>query len=317
MEWLHLANNGLSGAIPAKLGDLVELEWMDLSRNDLSGAIPAELGDLAELERLYLFNNGLTDTIPAKLGDLAELESLDLSGNDLSGAIPAELGDLAELVSLDLSGNDLSGAIPAKLGDLAELEWLFLYGNSLTDAIPTELGQLAELRGLWLESNNLTGPIPQSLFTALPNLWYFLADDNALSGSLPATLGTSIFALTLSNNELTGSIPFYRIGTLDVRRNYLTGCIPVAYNSRSIYSQRSWKFSPQRERDGGTRRIEPCAVHAATSGQIQGPAGPVEHRTVVGWEDGEALRDHLRRMVKESGEYRGDAVQGTVGPAEF
>ena len=340
LEALYLHFNGLSGAIPAELGNLTELEILYLYRNNLSGAIPPELGDLAELEALYLYDNSLSGTIPAEFGSLTELESLQLHNNRLSGAIPAELGnlarlrslylynnslsgaiptelgDLAELEWLHLANNGLTGAIPTELGDLAELEWLFLYGNSLTDAIPTELGQLAELRGLWLESNSLTGPIPQSLFTALPNLQYFLADDNALSGSLPATLGTHVFALTLANNELTGSIPFYRIGTLDVRRSYLTGCIPAAYNSRSIY-QLSRRFNPQREPGGGTRRIEPCAAHAATSGQVQGPAGPVEYRTVVGWDDGEALRDHLRRLARVAGEYRDDAVQGTEGPAGF
>ena len=206
---------------------------------------------------------------------------------------------------LDLGSNGLTGAIPSELGNLAELEWLFLYGNSLTETIPAKLGQLAELRALWLENNNLTGPIPQSLFTALPKLQFFLADDNDFSGSLPSNISTSIFVLTLADNELTGSIPFYRIGTLDVRRNYLDGCIPQAYFPRSVYVQ-SKRFNPQRERDGSTRRLDECAAQAAMSSQAQGPTGSGEHRAVEGW-DGDALRDNLRRMIREAREYRDGA----------
>lgn len=119
---------------------------------------------------------------------------------------------------LSLGNNGLTGAIPAELGQLTELEWLSLGGNNLTGAIPAELGQLAELRALWLESNNLTGPIPQTVQT-LPKLEYSLADDNALSGPLPSALSPSIRYLTLADNELTGSIPYYQVWGLDVRRN--------------------------------------------------------------------------------------------------
>ena len=303
MQWLDLRDNGLTGAIPAELGNLTELEFLGLRGNDLTGAIPAELGNLVELESLSLYGNDLTGAIPAELGNLTELESLDLHGNDLTGEMPTELGNLAELVSLDLSDNGLTGAIPAELGDLAELEWLFLYGNSLTDAIPTELGQLAELRAMWLESNSLAGPIPQQLF-ALPKLEFFLADGNAFSGSLPATLSTSIGALTLADNELTGSIPFYRrMWTLDVRRNYLDGCIPREYYSASPYTQTWARLNPQRERGGGTRRLEECEAQAAMSDQVQGSAASGEPRAVAGW-DGNTLRENLRRMIREAQEYR-------------
>ena len=64
---LRLVANGLSGEIPAELGNLSNLQILSFSRNTLSGEIPAELGDLANLEWLYLHRNKLNGEIPAEL----------------------------------------------------------------------------------------------------------------------------------------------------------------------------------------------------------------------------------------------------------
>ncbi|MCE2422820.1 MAG: leucine-rich repeat domain-containing protein, partial [Gemmatimonadetes bacterium] len=61
---------------------------LDLGDNGLTGSIPAELGDLESLRKLHLYSNDLTGSIPAELGDLDSLRELDLSNNDLTGPIP-------------------------------------------------------------------------------------------------------------------------------------------------------------------------------------------------------------------------------------
>ena len=160
---LRLVANGLSGEIPAELGNLSNLQILSFSRNTLSGEIPAELGDLANLQILSLSANGLSGEIPAELGNLANLERLDLLGNGLSGEIPPELGDLANLEWLYLHRNKLTGEIPAELGDLANLQLLYLADNELSGEIPAELGDLASLQYLYLDDNELTGEIPPEL----------------------------------------------------------------------------------------------------------------------------------------------------------
>ena len=65
-----------------------------LRQNGLTGTIPAALGDLTHLERLYLWGNQLTGTIPAALGGLARLERVYLSQNQLTGCIPAAWSEL-------------------------------------------------------------------------------------------------------------------------------------------------------------------------------------------------------------------------------
>ena len=123
VDSINLNGNGLSGPIPAELGELGNLRVLDLTYTELSVSPPDELGNLGSLEWLSLRRTGFSGPIPAWLGNLGSLEHLDLSGvtfsRGFSGPIPAELGNLANLETLDLGATDLTGSIPAELGNLA------------------------------------------------------------------------------------------------------------------------------------------------------------------------------------------------------
>ena len=151
---------------------------LDLRVNGLSGEIPADLGDLSALTRLFLTRNELTGEIPTGLGDLLNLRLLSLSSNRLTGGIPAELGNLSDLTGLYLWGNELTGEIPHELGELSKLERLYLDQNQLTGEVPPELGNLTNLEYLYLYRNALEGELPQS-FTDLDALENFAFDSNA------------------------------------------------------------------------------------------------------------------------------------------
>lgn len=134
---LHLIDSGLSGAIPARVGELDALASLRLSRNALSGTLPATLGELSNLSELLLGDNALTGPIPRELGDLTNLATLRLRKNRLEGAVPTELGRLRNLRELALDHNALSGRIPRALGELSALEALWLAGNDFTGAATT------------------------------------------------------------------------------------------------------------------------------------------------------------------------------------
>ena len=172
-EWVSailLARNGLTGRLPAELGDLARLNALFLARNELGGPIPAELGKLVDLQSLVLSDNRLTGRIPAELGELSGLSYLWLHANRLEGPIPPELGSLAALLHLDLSGNRLTGPIPGALGNLASLTALSVSGNDLSGALPPEIGMLQRSRYMRLSGNaELAGALPAEL-TALTEL---------------------------------------------------------------------------------------------------------------------------------------------------
>ena len=159
---LSLRGRGLTGVIPAGLGDLSGLQVLDLSANQLTGGIPAELGGLSNLNTLWLHQNRLTGGIPAELGNLSNLIWMAVSGNGLTGEIPSELGGLPDLSQLLVQRNRLSGELPRELGDLTSLIVLQMSDNLLSGPIPPELSSLSGLSVLNLSRNPLEGCIPPS-----------------------------------------------------------------------------------------------------------------------------------------------------------
>ena len=226
--------NQLTGPVPTWLGNLTTLEQLLLSNNQLTGAIPSELGNLSNLERLDLDDNPLTPgPIASPLGSLSNLRHLDLNETQLTGPVPAWLGNLSNLEYLNLGGNQLTGAIPTELARLSNLTHLYLWGNELSGPVPAWLGNLTSLQRLELADNQLTGPIPTEL-ARLSNLTRLGLWGNELSGPVPAWLGrlTELEVLSLSRNQLTGSIPpqlgnLTNLEELYLNENQLTGPVPA------------------------------------------------------------------------------------------
>ena len=188
LEVLRLAGNALTGPIPPELGHLTALTRLDLSENALFRPIPPELGNLPELAELNLAGNQLTGEVPPELGNLPELAELNLAGNQLTGEIPPELGNLPELAELNLAGNQLTGGIPPELGNLPELAELNLVGNQLTGSIPLELGELSALSVLSLGNNELVGRLPPQLGNLINLVELWLSVNPGLRGPLPKTM---------------------------------------------------------------------------------------------------------------------------------
>jgi Leucine-rich repeat (LRR) protein len=84
--------NRLSGCIPQKLGNLVNLKELYLHRDDLTGSIPCTVGNLTKLSIFYLYENQFSGYLPRELGYLVNLEYLKVSGNKLIGYIPNSFG---------------------------------------------------------------------------------------------------------------------------------------------------------------------------------------------------------------------------------
>ena len=156
---LALRDNGLSGQIPAWLGEMDRLEVLSLDGNSLSGPIPEQLGNLSSLTRLSLNRNNLEGSIPDSLSNLESLGILGIARNaNLSGEIPAWLGNLENLTRISLHDTGLSGPLPAELGGLSGLVRLAVQNTSLSGPLPHSLTDLSALQQLYLEGTDLCAP---------------------------------------------------------------------------------------------------------------------------------------------------------------
>jgi hypothetical protein len=132
----NLANSGLTGQIPTRIGELVSLTKLDLAGNSLDGEIPYSIGNMSLLIDLGLNDNKLNGSIPDSLGSLLNLTRINLGNNSLSGIIPSSIGSLFALTSLYLDSNQLSGEIPSTLSNLFLLTDLSIDNNQLTGPVP-------------------------------------------------------------------------------------------------------------------------------------------------------------------------------------
>jgi leucine-rich repeat protein SHOC2 len=209
---LDLEQFGLTGAVPAEIGQLTSLEVLDLGGNQLT-SLPAEIRQLTSLTKLNLCGNHLT-SLPAEIGQLTALRELSLFSNHLT-SLPAEIGQLTALEELSLGGNRLT-SVPAEIGLLTSLRELDLISNRLT-SLPAEIWQLTSLTGLWLDSNELTSlPAEIGQLTSLEELGL---GNNKLT-IVPAEIGqlTALTGLNLGGNRLK-SVP------AAVRDRRAAGCL--------------------------------------------------------------------------------------------
>ena len=267
VDTLSLRNNGLTGKIPAELGNIAYLNLLNLSDNQLTGEIPTELVRITRLNELHLDGNDLTGEIPTEWSNIGSLNVLGLGGNQLTGSIPAELGRLYQLEALRLDDNQLTGEIPLEFHDLT-LKVLRLSGNQLTGCVPSVLRDVAvnDLARLGLpfcpyqEAEDRAALIAlyrsadgdnwsdntNWLSDARLGEWYGVTtnaygnvkeldlESNQLNGKIPAELGslTELEYLDLQGNQLSGEIPA-ELGNLSnlkhvrLNGNQITGQIPV------------------------------------------------------------------------------------------
>ncbi|XP_022878088.1 receptor-like protein kinase HSL1 [Olea europaea var. sylvestris] len=233
LEHLDLAQNYLTGDLPAALANLPNLKYLDLAGNNFSGEIPLSFGKFQKLEVLSLVENLLGGKIPSILGNISTLKQLNLSYNTFSpGRIPLELGNLTNLEVLWLTETNLVGEIPESLGRLERLTDLDLALNALTGGIPRSLTELTSVVQIELYNNSLTGQLPSTGWSNMSALRLLDSSMNALSGPIPAELcELPLGSLNLYENRFQGELPESianspNLYELRLFKNQLTGTLP-------------------------------------------------------------------------------------------
>ncbi|GKV03118.1 hypothetical protein SLEP1_g15481 [Rubroshorea leprosula] len=229
---ITLGSMGLEGQLSDHISSLTELQILDLSQNlGMTGPLPASIGNLKKLTNFFLNHCRFTGLIPDAIGSLQQLVYLSLNSNNFSGQIPPSIGYLTNLNWLDLSNNQLEGSLPVSDGPTPGLDKLVktlhfhLGQNKLSGEIPEQIfSSNMYLIHLLLDGNELIDPIPSTLGLA-QSLLVVRLDNNYLSGNVPSNLNNlkNLTDLYLSNNTLSGTLPnltgMSSLQTLDLSKN--------------------------------------------------------------------------------------------------
>ncbi|KAL2337713.1 hypothetical protein Fmac_012159 [Flemingia macrophylla] len=264
-----------------------KLNILDLSSNNLSGPFPTSIFHLNTLSILLLSSNKFNgSTHLNKLLGLKNLTTLDLSYNYLSinvnvtnvdrpsfpsistlklascnmKTFPSFLRNQTKLTNLDLSDNHIQGIVPNWIWKLQNLASLNISHNLLTHLEGPLQNLSSNLFVLDLHYNKLQGPIPvfpkyatyldysgnkfnsfipQDIGNYLSVAIFLSLSNNTLSGSIPYSLCKASYlqVLDLSINNISGTIPSClmtmgeTLGVLNLRKNNLTGPIPDRFSA--------------------------------------------------------------------------------------
>lgn len=255
-----LFNQSFTNVLPSEIGLLTMLSSLSMSTSSLvpNSAMPTEIGLCTRLTYLMMAGVAFTGTLPTELfNNVKQLALLELALTGLTGTLPNSLSTLTALTYLSLAYNDLSGTVPS-IESLKQLQRFSLDGNLFSGYLP-DPSQLPNLRTYSVANNRFIGGVPvfnatslQSvdlshnlLNGSLPNIpivysatsaaFYFTANANQLTGTIPASLfDTPLITLDLSYNRLTGAIPKELIRAVQLEQlvlshNLLDGSLPIEW----------------------------------------------------------------------------------------
>ncbi|KAM6579417.1 hypothetical protein CsatA_003191 [Cannabis sativa] len=237
---LDLQSNKLEGPFPSSIFKLVNnLSFLFLSSNRLSGVVSLdEFSKLKSLKYLdlsfnnlsvvdYSIKNNVNNTLPNTLFSLA-LSSCGLTGFPYSLRSAKDFGT----ASCFYTYNQIQGDIPSWLWNVGKDSLYFL---DLSHNLLTHVDQLPwkNLQNIDLCSNKLQGHLPIPPLSTL----LFLFANNELVGEIPSMICnlTSLRAVDLSNNSLSGNIPpclgnsSKLLSVLCLQKNNFFGIIPPMF----------------------------------------------------------------------------------------
>ncbi len=253
---LRLGAQGLTGPVPAALGDLTQLTALDLRGNALTGDVPEALGTLTRLTDLHLGGTRLTGCLPAALAGItttdAAMQGLAAcQAGPAFGAprydwiVPAGLpvgAAIGQVQAVDPGGGAVSYAITA--GNAAGVFQL----NATTGVLSVAGTLPAGGAGLTVTATDAQGRTSQApVVVAVADAderappvfpaggWSFYVAENAAVGTVVGTAtardldgGPLTYALTAGND--TGAF------TLDTGSGMLTVAAALDYDTTSTYA---------------------------------------------------------------------------------
>ena len=146
-----------------------------------SGILSDKIGDLVELRSLSLYGKGLYGELPKTIGNLVNLESLVVSSTSLSGALPKEIGNLKNIEVMQIYFNEFT-EIPKEFGNLPKSGVYMMQHNKFAGEVPETLrfyensDESSGISGIDLSYNCFTS-FPWSFSQMMMIVWYLICGE--------------------------------------------------------------------------------------------------------------------------------------------
>ncbi|XP_074365880.1 putative LRR receptor-like serine/threonine-protein kinase At2g24230 [Apium graveolens] len=272
LEKLDLSFNKFSGNLPEAVGSLVSLQVFNVNDNGFESSIPQGIVKCQSLISMDFSRNRLNGTLPNGFADaFPMLKVLNLAGNQILGE-GSDLSGMASITFVNISNNLFQGSLvdvfqgPLEVIDLSNnqlqghvsqvnfsssfnwthLVYLDLSMNQLSGVFFENLKNAHNLKHLNLAYNRFSKQ--EFLQTdILPNIEYLNLSATNLIGHIPSNIlrSSSLRALDISQNHLSGKIPYFStqsLQMLDVSNNNLSGEIPLSIIKKLRWMER-YNFS--------------------------------------------------------------------------
>ncbi|KAK2447516.1 receptor protein EIX2 [Trifolium repens] len=241
LMYLDMSTNQLTGKLPHFIGKFNSLYDLDLSTNSVdshsgvSGPIPASIGNLSNLGSLNLEGNMMNGTIPESIGQLTKLYSLNLLENYWEGTMTnIHFHNLTNLLSFSVSSKN--NTLDLKVTNdwvppFKHLSHIEIRNCEVGPTFPYWLINLKFLHEIIIQKAGISGEIPPWLYNMSSQIWNLDLSNNKISGYLPKTMNfTCSISPTadFSYNQLKGSLPLWScLSGLYLRNNLLSGIVPT------------------------------------------------------------------------------------------
>ncbi|KAJ4763492.1 Leucine-rich repeat transmembrane protein kinase [Rhynchospora pubera] len=249
----NLAQNYLTGSIPAFVGNLTAMQYLTFGTNALSGPIPKELGNLQNLISLGIGTNNFSGSVPAEFGNLTSLQKLlnflyiflmipcIFLSNQVKMKKNIKINNVISLCFSYMGSSGLSGELPETLSNLKNMKILWANDCAFTGKIPDYIGTIwTSMQELRFQGNSFEGPIPSSLSDLVELTSLRIGDITSGTSSTLDFISnmTSLNTLILRNCKISDTLPtdfsiYQKLQKLDLSFNNVTGELPESLFSLS------------------------------------------------------------------------------------
>lgn len=235
---ITMPGNKLQGAIPDNFfQNLTALYSIDITGSSVTGPFPSSVNNSKTITYLGCGGNKFT-SLPDSIQNNTGLSYVDFSDNLLT-TIPADSiwKNLRYLRQLDIGGNtELTGLLPSFWAQGSVFPYIQRVNMSFTNYYGDFPNlNTSTLQYAYVSGAGLNGRIQG--FTLASGLRELLLDRNALTGTLPNSIGsattgaTALTRLDLSYNVMSGALPVYftsltQLATLALNNNGFSGAVP-------------------------------------------------------------------------------------------